>query len=158
MLRWYGLIGLLSLLAATSSGAVSAQEYLATDEIPASLRQAGVQPDQVLTATAAKQVRGGVILFPSQGVVINVVGASNYVPNAVTVFRANGGGETVLIGINQGQLFFSTQGTALLGNTSTIQGIVASQTSNFVGYVAFQGNPSSAQIVAYPNVLSIRLR
>lgn len=157
MLRFIGLIAV-SILLAIVSTAVQAQEYLVTAEIPASLQAVGLQSRQLVTAAEGKQVRGSLIAFPSQGVVINVVGVSNYVPNAVTLFRATGGGESVLIGVNQGSLFFATEGTAFLGSTATVQGIVASQTPNFVGYVTFQGNPTSAQIVAYPNVLSILLR
>lgn len=155
MPRRLGLIVLAGLLVVMPT-TVRAQQYLVTGELPASLQTANVPPEQFVTATEAHRVRGG--LMPSQGVVIALIGTSTYVPNAATSYRLTGGGQSVTIGVHAGSLFFATEGTALLGDCSTVRGVIVSHTSVFNGYLAFQGNPTSAQIVAYPNLFSVQLR
>ncbi len=136
--------------------AAPADQQMVTDELPAALREGGIQPQQILTATEAHQVRGE--FFPSHGIVITLAGVSNHVPNASTSFLLSGGGQKVSIGVMQGTLFFATEGMAVLGDYSPVRGVIATQSSNFTGILTFEGTPTSADVVALPGLFSIQLR
>jgi hypothetical protein len=146
------LLGLLCV----SPNAATGDQWMVTDELPAALRESGVQSQQILTADEAHQVRGDFI--PSHGIVITLAGTSNYVPNAATSFLLSGGGQKVSIGVMQGTLFFATEGMAVLGDYSPVRGVVATQSSNFTGILTFEGTPTSADVVALPGLFSIQLR
>jgi hypothetical protein len=46
---------------------------------------------------------------------------------------------------------FDTQGLAVIGTAPPIQGVMVTNTNAFQGTVAFQGAPTSMQVVALPN-------
>lgn len=133
-----------------------ADEMAVTDQWPAALAALDAAAVTIVDVSEAHQVRAE--FFPSSGVLFSLTGISNYRPNAATSFNLIGGGQDIVVGVSEGVLFFASDGVGVLGTHSRIGGVMATRSSNFTGVLTFEGSPTSADVVAYPDLFSVRIR
>lgn len=128
------------------------EERVATAELPAALQSLTGGRSAVVTREAAERVRGEFI--PTIGMRFAVQGGGVYNGSQI-VYNFQAGGQSVAIGFGPNGLAFNATGLAVMGTAPPVQGIMAGNTNVFQGTIAFQGNTSNLQVVAYPNQFTV---
>jgi len=138
-----------AVLAAAGHLPAQAEEPAATKQLPVAVRALGIEINELVSDQQAHTVRGSGLSIETDGVVVEVVGVGQFGTGQLALAGV-AGGQTVTLAADPSGFHFDTDRPVIIGDQSQFQGMIATGTGVFNGYLSFQGDTSTLTIVALP--------